>query len=176
VAAGILVLAVVAISTVVAFRAIGDGTSDATSSSSTSTKRSAVIIDTTPTTVPPTPSAIPTSAVDQLLAVYATAYSAKDLQGLRNLFTSDMTRVRSGDPPQNLAAALADYESQFEQLSQPVYRLTNTSVNTTDTQAYASATYAITDGSRLAGRGRIDFYIVAINGYLYIYRIEITPS
>jgi hypothetical protein len=126
------------------------------------------------TTTDPVPVVSTRTIRDRLLA-YITAYNNEDVGGLRRLFTDDLVRQNGDDDPQDLDAALTEYENQFAQISNPDYTLDGLQYTHGRGQASAYGRYTITSNSGSVN-GAIDFHFVRRDGRLLIDQLTISPS
>jgi hypothetical protein len=111
---------------------------------------------------------------DVLLA-YVNAYAAEDSGALGRLFASDLVRQNGADPIENRDAALATYQRQFDQLTNPHYSLTGIQYAAGRGEGSAAGTYAITSAAGRTG-GSIEFHFVLRGGGLLIDAIRVVPS
>jgi hypothetical protein len=120
--------------------------------------------------------AIPASSVRSLLRTYERAYSGRDSSALRQLFTPDFVRHAPPKPPMDRSAAMAEYDRQFSQLSNPSYTLTDVRISTGPSEATAEAGYTIEDANSTPASGTIKFHMVDHDGELLIDAIDIQSS
>jgi Domain of unknown function (DUF4440) len=106
---------------------------------------------------------------------YGAAFSGKNLNLLGSLLTSDFRRTNAGDPPQNRKAALAAYEKQFSQLSNPQYVLSKMKVTRTHDTAVVAAAYSISSSAGVV-TGSVWIDMVRVDGKLMIKRIIAIPD
>jgi hypothetical protein len=111
---------------------------------------------------------------DVLLA-YVNAYAAEDTSALGRLFASDLVRQNGADPIEDRTAALATYQHQFDQLTNPHYSLTGIQYATGRGKGSAAGTYTITSDAGRSG-GSIEFHFVLRGGLLLIDAIRVVPS
>lgn len=133
---------------------------------------SAPVTNSGPVDLPPQVTAGEMYAV---LLVYVNAYSREDAPTLGRLFASDLVRTNGSDPPEDRAAALATYQSQFDHLTNPRYELTGLRYVAGSGEGTASSPYVIRSDAGRA-QGFIDFHFVARAGRLLIDAITVTPS
>jgi len=129
--------------------------------------------ETTPTdaTAPP----VEAPAVGQVLTKYRQAYSAENIEGMRNLFAEDLERHDGDKPPEGLSAALATYERQFSELRNPHYTLSGISVEPGAGEATGTAQYSISSQNGTVG-GSITYHLVEQDERLLIDKLRIEPS
>jgi hypothetical protein len=140
--------------------AIGGSTTTTTATATATTGQAAALVT--------------AGAMRQVLSEYVSAYSAEDLQRLRALFSSDLVRQNGTDPAQNLAGALDTYATQFAQLSNPRYQLSNLRYSQGRQVGAALGTYRITSASGV-NTGAIEFWFAVRDGELLITRMAIRP-
>lgn len=128
---------------------------------------------TTPSTPQPTP--VSASSVEQLLSEYESDYSSESAEGLRGLFSEQLTRKDGSKPTEDLNEAIHTYEQQFSELTQPRYTLSNIRVVPGTGEATAGAEYSITSQNGTV-RGSIGFDLGEQEGRLLINSITVTPS
>jgi hypothetical protein len=128
---------------------------------------------TTPTTSEQTP--VSAASVESLLTEYESDYSGENAQGLRGLFSEDLTRKDGSKPPEDLEEAINTYEKQFSELKEPSYTLSNIEVQPATAEATAKAAYSITSQNGRVG-GAISFHLVEQEQRLLIDSITVTPS
>jgi hypothetical protein len=126
----------------------------------------------TPTTTAPT---IASSAVQEVLGRYETAYSSENLEGLKGLFASSLARQNGTQPSEGLKQALATYQHQFAEQTNPSYKLSSVSIQPGAGEATASAHYGITNQNGTL-TGSIVFHLTEENGQLLIDKLTIEPS
>jgi hypothetical protein len=114
-------------------------------------------------------------AVEQVLTKYRQAYSAENIEGMRNLFAEDLERHDGDKPPEDLAAALATYERQFGELRNPRYSLSAISVKPGVDEATGTAQYSISSQNGTV-RGSITYHLVEQDEQLLIDKLRIEPS
>lgn len=129
----------------------------------------------TQTVAPVRASTISLSSVRGLLGEYISAYDNEDVGALRALFADDLVRQNGRDAPQGLADALTTYQTQFSQLSNPDYALSNVSVSRFGGEAVVSAEYSITSSNGTV-TGSIRFHVVRRAGRLLIDQLVIRPN
>jgi hypothetical protein len=108
-----------------------------------------------------------------VLQRYVDAYSNESVADLRRLFATDLVRTNGNDPSEDLSQALKSYRSQFANLSNPSYSLTN--ITYQPSRATATASYSITSDRGTVG-GRIAYHFVRAGGRLLIDELSIQPS
>ncbi len=133
-----------------------------------------------PTQTEPTPTkttgpTVEAPAVEQVLTEYREAYSAENIEGMRNLFAEDLERHDGDKPPEDLSAALATYERQFSELRNPRYSLSEISVQPGADEATATAHYSISSQNGRVG-GSITYHLVEQTERLLIDKLRIEPS
>lgn len=135
------------------------------------------LIETVVGTQAAAPNAPPVTRAEMrsVLQRYVDAYSAEDIQLLGSLFASDLARKNGTDPIENREAALADYQRQFDGLTNPRYTLVNLDYRAGRGQGVASSPYVIKSASG-ESRGRITFYFAVRGGRLLIDGIRAVPS
>jgi ketosteroid isomerase-like protein len=117
---------------------------------------------------------VSSETVSELLRRYATAYSNEDSSSLRALFAPDLVRRATDEPQMNRSEAIAEYDRQFAQLSDPTYTLTNVEIAAGTGEASASASYEITDGSGgEPATGTIEFHMTVSGDLLLIDALDI---
>lgn len=126
----------------------------------------------TPTSTTPT---ITTTAVQQVLGQYEADYSSENLEGLKALFASSLVRQNGSASSENLEQALATYQRQFGEQTNPSYKLSNVSIQPGAGEAAASARYSVTNQNG-ALTGSIVFHLIEENGQLLIDKLTIEPS
>lgn len=117
-----------------------------------------------------------TDLVRATLGDYADLYSAEDVEGIAALFSQELVRVNLGDPAQDRAEALAEYQEQFSALGNPSYELTEASIDARGAEASADMAYRITDDGVEAGAGTIAFHLVEADGRVLIDEMFIVPA
>jgi hypothetical protein len=128
----------------------------------------------TRSSVPTTP-LVKTSDIHDELVAYVNAYSNEDASGLGRLFAADFVRQNGNDPIEDRSEALATYQQQFDQLTNPRYTLTDLRYAVGRGVASASGRYVITSAAGRTG-GSIEFHFVARGGRLLIDAIRVMPS
>ena len=126
----------------------------------------------------PTETTAPTvdaPAVEQVLSEYREAYSAENIEGMKNLFAEDLERHDGEKPPEDLPTALATYEGQFSELRNPRYSLSGISVEPGAGEATATARYSISSQNGTVG-GSITYHLVERDERLLIDKLRIEPS
>lgn len=117
--------------------------------------------------------ATPTSSeMENVLQRYVNAYTNEDLSGLQSLFAADLVRTNGTGPSEDLTQALDTYQSQFDALSSPVYRLSSVTYDTL--AATAVGTYSISSDAGKVG-GSIAFHFVRVGDQALIDTIVIEP-
>jgi hypothetical protein len=119
-------------------------------------------------------SPVPESSVRDVLARYEGAYSNEDVAALDALFAPEFSRRAPPQPDMGRAEALAEYERQFAQLSDPTYTLSDIQIEAGPEGATAGATYEIRDGD--GGEpafGSIGFSMVLTDDGLLIDALDI---
>jgi hypothetical protein len=117
---------------------------------------------------------VSSGTVRLLLRRYATAFSNEDSASLRALFAPDFVRRATDRPEMNRSEAIAEYDRQFAQLSDPTYTLTNVQIKTGAGEASASASYEITDTSGgTPATGTIQFHMTVSGNALLIDALDI---
>lgn len=123
-------------------------------------------------------STLPPVTVDEMrneLGSYMQAYDDESVVELGNLFAPDLVRRNGADPVENRDAALATYQQQFDELTNPQYQLTDVTYRTGQGEGIAEGRYVITSSAGQS-QGRIGFEFVVRDGFLYIDKIGIAPS
>lgn len=118
---------------------------------------------------------VTTAEMHDVLLAYVNAYSAEDTATLGGLFAADLARKNGNGPIEDRDAALATYQQQFDQLTNPQYSLTNIQYATGRGEGSAAGTYVITSAAGRTG-GTIEFHFVARGGRLLIDAIRVVPS
>jgi hypothetical protein len=118
---------------------------------------------------------VTTAEMHDVLLGYVNAYSAEDAAGLGRLFAADLVRQNGHDPIEDRDAALATYQRQFDQLTNPQYSLTNIQYASGRGEGSAAGTYVITSAAGRT-RGSIEFHFVVRGGRLLIDAVRVVPS
>ncbi|MGA8353965.1 MAG: DUF4440 domain-containing protein [Solirubrobacteraceae bacterium] len=115
---------------------------------------------------------VESSTVEQELSEYAEDYSNEDVEGLKDLFAEDLERHEESHAPEDLAAALANYEKQFGELEHPVYTLTDEQIEPGAGEASVTAHWSVTSQNPTR-QGTIHFHLVQQEERLLIDRLAI---
>jgi hypothetical protein len=146
-------------------------------SSSPKSAVATTVVQTVPATRSGAATVLPVT-VDEMhnvLLAYVNAYSAEDAAALGRLFAPDLVRRNGNGPFEDRAAALATYQQQFDQLTNPQYRLSNIAYTTGRGEGSAVGGYVITSDAGQS-RGIIAFAFVVRGGRLLIDAIKVVPS
>jgi SnoaL-like protein len=170
-------IAVVAVVVAVVFIAKGSGSGDRLAgvapANANATETAAV--ESSPTETTPSPATVEAPQVEQLLDEYTQAYSAEDIEGMKNLFAESLERHDGSRSPEDLSAAIATYEKQFGELEKPSYSLSETSVEPGAGEATATSQYSITSQNGTV-TGSITFHFTELEEKLLIDRLTIEPA
>ena len=123
----------------------------------------------------PTLPQVTTAEMHDVLLAYVNAYSAEDAAALGRLFAVDLVRQNGNDPIEDRNAALATYQHQFDQLTNPQYSLNGIQYASGRGEGSAAGAYVITSGAGRTG-GSIEFHFVLRGGRLLIDAIRVVPS
>jgi hypothetical protein len=166
---GIVALAAIGIVVGLVVSSGGDRGASTTPSPTTQTSAPA---STAATTAAPT---VATSTVQEVLRQYEGDYSSENAEGLKALFASSLVRQNGSEPSENLEQAVATYQRQFGEQTNPSYKLSNVSIQPGAGEATASARYTITNQNGTL-TGSIVFHLIEENGQLLIDKLTIEPS
>jgi hypothetical protein len=165
--AGILALGgAIAAVALLAFRS-----SPAPSAVETTVVRTVAVTGSDPAVLP----RVTVSEIHDVLLAYVNAYSAEDAPALGRLFAADLVRRNGNGPLENRDAALATYQQQFDQLTNPQYSLSDLQYRTGQGEARAEGAYVITSAAGQS-RGFIGFHFVVQGDRLLIDAIKVVPS
>lgn len=121
--------------------------------------------------------AVSSSAVQQVLDEYQAAYSSENIEALKGLLAQTLVRENGNDPRESAQQAVATYEQQFSELSNPEYRLSGVKIEPGQGEASAGAVYTITsDNNSVPTTGSIGFHLIANGEQLLIDNITIEPA
>lgn len=129
--------------------------------------------ETTETT--PAAPTVSEASVESVLSRYQSDYSGEDAEGLRGLFSAQLSRTDGSKPTEDLNESIATYEQQFSELTDPRYTLSGISIETREGAATAHANYSISSQNGTV-TGAIEFGLVEEGGQLLIDTIRVTPS
>jgi serine/threonine protein kinase len=126
---------------------------------------------TTDTTTPPK-QLVPAAQVNETLGAYESAFTNRDADAIGRLVTANVVRKSDAGTMRGRAAVVSEYRGQFENLTNPTYRLENISIRRGTDDATVSANYVI-EATGPPSTGQIRFHMVATgDGGLLINRIN----
>jgi len=129
-------------------------------------------VDTTPATSTRS-AAVSGADVRAVLRRYESAYTAHDASGLRALFAPTFTRKNGSAPAKGVDGAMAEYQAQFKQFPNSVYRLDIVDVKPGPDDASAAALYKIDNAGATPSQGSIGFHMSRVGDALKIDAIAI---
>src|SRR4051794_3620839 len=120
-----------------------------------------------------TAGAVSDADVRNVLRAYESAYSNEDMQALDALFAPEFKRRAPPKADMDRSQALAEYQRQFANLSNPSYSLSNENIEAGPQGATATADYTISADNAEPASGTIAFAMVLRDGKLLIDAIDI---
>jgi hypothetical protein len=122
-----------------------------------------------------TPPQVTVDEMHNVLLEYVQAYSDESVGELESLFAPDLVRRNGDDPIEHRDAALATYQQQFDQLTNPQYQLSGLQYQSVPGGGTAEGSYVITSSAGQS-QGRIGFVFEVRDGLLLINGIRVIPS
>lgn len=141
----------------------------------TAAAKTVVVTDVVTDGNPVTPPTVTVDEMHNVLLGYVQAYSDESVVELESLFAPDLVRRNGDDPVEHRDAALATYQQQFDQLSDPQYQLSGLHYSAVPGEGTAEGGYVITSSAGQS-RGRIIFVFEVRGGHLLINGIRVIPS